>query len=96
MLQGMKKRLQYFLGLSLLTPLLVLAPVAVARAENSTPSSSSDSTQSADTHQLTEAEKTELKARLDKQKTALKIRLGVAETALIKSKCTPNQTIINT
>lgn len=95
----MKKRLHYILGLGLITPVLLWAPVAIAHAEDSTSSNSNSSSQSQsseDKHTLTEAEKTELKARLEKQKTELKIKLGTAEIALIKSKCTPNQTAIST
>ncbi len=78
----MKKRLQYIISLSLMAPLMVLAPVAIAHGQTSDSSSSTD-------QQLTDTEKAQLQSRLEKEKTDLKIKLGVAETALIKAKCTP-------
>jgi len=83
----MKKRLQYIIGLSLITPLMILAPVAIAHGQTSDSSSSSGD-------QLTETEKTQLQTRVEKEKTDLKIKLGTAETALIKAKCTPAQSNI--
>ncbi len=79
------------LGLSLL---LVVPSISTAVAVAETTSTDSNSS-SNDSTTLTEAQKTEMNDRLEKQKTEFKVKLAAADKLRIELKCTAAQGLIS-